>query len=293
MRKLTLLRTAETERRKPEAKNADGTEPKDRTGKGKLEAARGKMEWAEELLDQERPLRLNQLQRIYSELLGVKEEAPEPFAGDAAYLWERLAFAFNYYGQLKQAERCLRIQAELQPDQSDAFLNLGVFLTDAGYYDAAIAACREGLKRTPNCEFLNYNLAGLASLLGRQDLVQSALNEALVANPSRGLNQLAKGNLCLERNEYEVAVQYFQEALAWAVEEELPGQQLECLQGLGVAYLNLEELDKARAVLEQAVDLDPSCSASHELLAYCHKRLGNEWLYRHHLKQARDLARYF
>ena len=93
MRKLTLLRTAETERRKPEAKNADGTEPKDRTGKGKLEAARGKMEWAEELLDQERPLRLNQLQRIYSELLGVKEEAPEPFAGDAAYLWERLAFA--------------------------------------------------------------------------------------------------------------------------------------------------------------------------------------------------------
>src|SRR5690606_3650846 len=71
-------RTAETERRKPEAKNADGTEPKDRTGKGKLEAARGKMEWAEELLDQERPLRLNQLQRIYSELLGVKEEAPEP-----------------------------------------------------------------------------------------------------------------------------------------------------------------------------------------------------------------------
>ncbi len=42
MRKLTLLRTAETERRKPEAKNADGTEPKDRTGKGKLEAAGGK-----------------------------------------------------------------------------------------------------------------------------------------------------------------------------------------------------------------------------------------------------------
>ena len=65
------------------------------------------------------------------------------------------------------------------------------------------------------------------------------------------------------------------------------------MQGMGVTYVRLKELGKARAVLEQAVDLDPSCSASHELMAYCHKRLGNEWLYRHHLKQARALARYY
>src|SRR5690554_1227751 len=196
----------------------------------KAQPARRRLEWVEKMFSQNRPIQLKVLHKMYSEMAIVKSESPELFAGDRVYLWEQLAFAFHYYGQLKQAERCLRIQAELQPDKSDAFLNLGVFLTDAGYYDAAIAAYREGLKRTPHCEFINYNLASLAAFLGRHELAQSALNEALVANPSRGLNQLAKGQLSMEREQYEPAVQYLQEALDWAREEDLPGQQLECLR---------------------------------------------------------------
>ena len=109
------------------------------------------------------------------------------------------------------------------------------------------------MKRTPHCEFINYNLASLAAFLGRHELAQSALNEALVANPSRGLNQLAKGQLSMEREQYEPAVQYLQEALDWAREEDLPGQQLECLRSLGFAYLKLKQLDQAEKVLEEAV----------------------------------------
>lgn len=293
MRRLSLVRTEKTERNEVlEEKHKAECNRTERTEQGsKLETARKKMEWAEGLFAQNRPLQVRVLQKMYSELLWVKNEVPQLFQGDAVYLWEQLAFAFNYYGQLKQAERCLRIQAELQPDKSDAFLNLGVFLTDAGYYDAAIAAYREGLKRTPHCEFPNYNLAALAGFLGRHELAQAALNEAMVANPSRGLNLLAKGELCLERKQYEAAVQYFQEALDWAREEELPGQQLECLRGLGLAYLKLQQLDQAQKVLEAAVSLDPDCAASHELLTQCHQLQGNQWLFRTHWKRARELAR--
>lgn len=81
----------------------------------------------------------------------------------------------------------------MQPKKSDAFLNLGVFFTDKGLYESAIAAYQEGLKRTPKCEFLNYNLATLAGFLGLDALAQSALNQAMVTNPSRGLNLSTKG----------------------------------------------------------------------------------------------------
>ncbi|HBG08574.1 MAG: tetratricopeptide repeat protein [Limnochordia bacterium] len=286
MRKLSLVRNQETERNEVVGEQRQGS-----SNGTERQAARKKLEWVESLFAQDRPLKVSVLQKMYSELFWVKNEVPELFEGDTVYLWEQLAFAFHYYGQLKQAERCLRIQAELQPDKSDAFLNLGVFLTDAGYYDAAIAAYREGLKRTPHCEFINYNLASLAAFLGRHELAQSALNEALVANPSRGLNQLAKGQLSMEREQYEPAVQYLQEALDWAREEDLPGQQLECLRSLGFAYLKLKQLDQAEKVLEEAVSLDPDCAASHELLAQCHKLQGNQWLFRQHWKRAKELAR--
>jgi len=280
MRKLSLVGSHETERKKTRSVKKEGTET----------TFQERVQWAKELLAVDRPLQVSVLQRIYSELLAVKNAAPELFAGDDVYLWEQLAFAFHYHAQIKQAERCLRIQAELQPDKSDAFLNLGVFLTDAGYYDAALAAYQEGLQRTPHCEFLNYNLATLASFLGRHDLAQAALNEALVSNPERGLNQLAKGELCLERKQYETAVKYFQEALNWAREEQLPGQQLECLHNLAFAYLKLQQPQQAQTVLEEALELDPDCAASHELLAKCYKLLGDEWLSRRHLKQAQQLS---
>jgi len=164
MRKLSLVGSHETERKKTRSVKKEGTET----------TFQERVQWAKELLAVDRPLQVSVLQRIYSELLAVKNAAPELFAGDDVYLWEQLAFAFHYHAQIKQAERCLRIQAELQPDKSDAFLNLGVFLTDAGYYDAALAAYQEGLQRTPHCEFLNYNLATLASFLGRHDLAPAS-----------------------------------------------------------------------------------------------------------------------
>ena len=59
------------------------------------------------------------------------------------------------------------------------------------------------------------------------------LNEALVANSLPGLNQLAKGQLSMEREQYEPAVQYLQEALDWARRRTSLAKQLECLRSLG------------------------------------------------------------
>ena len=206
------------------------------------------------------------------------------------YLWEQLAFAFNYYGQIKQAEKCLRIQAGLQPKESDAFLNLGVLLAEGGFYAEAIAAYREGLRRTPHCEYLNYNLAQLGTFLGRGDLAQTAINQAILANPSRGLNLYAKGELCLEKKQYEAAAQYFRQAFALSEDENWRTLRIDCLRNLGLAYLKLDELDQAKETLTQAIALDPDCVSSYRLLGECYRELGEEWLARLNLRKAQQLA---
>lgn len=256
----------------------------------KAQPARRRLEWVEKMFSQNRPIQLKVLHKMYSEMAIVKSESPELFAGDRVYLWEQLAFAFNYYGQLKQAEKCLRIQAELQPDKSDAFLNLGVFLTDRGFFQEAIAAYREGLQRTPDCEFLNYNLASLAGFTGRHDLAQKAINEAMLANPSRGLNLLAKAELCLEREQYEMAVRYLEEALTKLEAEDWQSFRLDALSSLGFAYLELGRLDQAKRVLQEALALKPDCALAHELLGKCFQQLGDKWLSRVHLKAAQELT---
>ncbi len=198
-----------------------------------------------------------------------------------------MAFAFDYYGQFKQAEICLRIQAGLHPKKSDALLNLGVFLTDRGFYEGAVAAYREGLKRTPHCEYLNYNLAKLASFLGREDLAQTAINQAILANPSRGLNLFAKGELCLEKKQYEAATKYFKQAFDLSGDEIWKTLRVDCLRNLGFAYLKLHELDQAKETLTQAIALDPDCGSSYQLLGECYKELDEEWLARLNLRKAR------
>lgn len=268
--------------------------PKERIGRSiplpKSYFARKNVEWAKELFAPNHPIKLATLQKMYTRLLRAKVEAPELFKGKTVYLWEQLAFAFNYYGQIKQAEKCLRIQAGLQPKESDAFLNLGVLLAEGGFYAEAIAAYREGLRRTPHCEYLNYNLAQLATFLGREDLAQTAINQAILANPSRGLNLFAKGELCLEKKQYEAAAQYFRQAFALSEDENWRTLRIDCLRNLGLAYLKLDELDQAKETLTQAIALDPDCASSYRLLGECYRELGEEWLARLNLRKAQQLA---
>lgn len=253
--------------------------------------ARKKLEWAKEFLSRKHSLTPGELQKVYSELNGVQAEYPEVFNGDDAYLWEQLAFGFNSYGQIKQAEACLRIQAGLQPTKSDSFLNLGVFLTGYGLYQSAIAAYQEGLKRAPQCEFLNYNLASLASFLGRDALAQSALNQAMIANPERGLNFFAKGALCLEKEQYEMAIKYFRQAIDLTEGEEWQSLRIDCMINEGFANLKLGKYDRAIELLQRANSLDADRTKTHELLAECYKQQGEEWFWRWHLKRVQQLKK--
>lgn len=249
-----------------------------------------KVKWVERIFQNQDYVKHDLLNKVMDALEYARRENPHLFKGERVYLWERLAFEYQSYGNLTKAEHCLRIQASLQPRSSEAFLNLGVFLTEAGRFSAAIAAYKEGLTITPNCEFLNYNLASLYTNIAQPLLAQRALNEAILANPKRGLNHFVKGEACMENQQFEAAITYFQQALSLLEEEEWVSVKLETLLNMGAANMHLGQLKAAIATFLKALSLEPDCLEAHAYLANCFSKQNNQARAKWHSMKARQLG---
>lgn len=250
-----------------------------------------KVEWVEQVFNQKDFVEMKLLLKMHEELKYTEKNHPTVFKGERVYLWERMAWAFHGHNHLKKAEECLRTQASLQPGKSDAYLNLGVFLTDAGLYNAAIKVYKEGLAITPGCEFLNYNLAMLCGSMGKTTQAQLACNNAMLANPTRPINYFSKGELCLEKNQYQAAIQYFEQAVELCTDDEWKGTKIASMRYMGEAYMQLDDYKKAAYVLKRVLSLDPSCELTHMHLATCYKKLQNPELALWHSRKALQLSK--
>ena len=243
-------------------------------------------------------------------LKDVKTDAPELYEGDNVYLWEKLAFTFEALGDMEKAEHCLRSQAEFQPGCADAFLNLGNFFHQRGMNQKAIAAYQEGLQADPQDEFIYSNLGSLYNEEGRRNPALKMINQAILENPRRGLNFKLKGDIHLERQEYEAAISSYRHAVKlfdkkpdWvdmqidtlgllAGVHKILGDYESALEALGEAkcydwynveiicdiaqtYWNLNQEVRAKAWAETALSLDPDCRMAFRLLADYYEKNGD------------------
>lgn len=82
-----------------------------------------------------------------------------------------------------EAERAYRQALELDPDLSDAVLNLGVLLGETGRFDEAIALYRRAVKRLPDDPLLHFNLAVMLEDAGRIAEALAAYDACLALDP--------------------------------------------------------------------------------------------------------------
>lgn len=88
---------------------------------------------------------------------------PWLFKGDDIYLWEDMAMHWQEYGKLNKAARCYRNQARLQPNKTDAWINLSSMYFDCCMFISSAEACLEGLKVDPDDPYLGDNLSTILS----------------------------------------------------------------------------------------------------------------------------------
>jgi tetratricopeptide (TPR) repeat protein len=172
----------------------------------------------------------------------VKEKEPDLFRGQRIYLWEDMARLFDELGDTANAVYCLEQMAELRPNNNEPYLNMGVMLAAAGDLEGALAAYAQGLAIDPGDEYISFNLATLLMQEENSDTALNYIEDAIAANPGRGLNYKLKGDIYLSRQDYISAISAYMQALplfddTWKVVKE------ECLLHLAAAREDLKNCE--------------------------------------------------
>jgi len=181
---------------------------------------------------------------LFSILLAVKEKMPSAFSKKYIYLWEDLALLFDSMDRFDKYLGCYKNLAELMPNSSDPYLNMGVFCADRGLIKEAIEYYKKGLEINPNDEYIYYNLSSLLLYQGRQDKALKEINNAIIENPERGINFKLKGDIHFSKHQYHQAIKCYEWALN-LFDEEWEESARECKELLAEAYWRISEKEKA------------------------------------------------
>lgn len=227
------------------------------------------------------------LKEVQILLEGVLAVDPSVFAAKRVYLWERLAWAWNDLGDLGRAVKCLRTQAKLQPNSSEAWLNMGAFYAEREMWGPALSAYMEGLNVEPGDEYISYNVAALLGDRGMMNIAVQYLDSAIRKNPRRTLNYKLKGDMLLEWGNYREAEQWYRQGLKF----EGPGMvRAECHTGIAAASIELGQIEQARGSLEEALAVDPCNYIALIMLASLEAELGNYQISQDYAGRALDIV---
>ena len=105
--------------------------------------------------------RLYHLKEMNHYMAKIYRNYPEFFLPADVYLWEDMAYYWFRMIGTRQADFCCRNQAEMQPDSTGPWLNLGFYYNYHKDPTRAILAYLEGLARDPHDKYINHNLEEL------------------------------------------------------------------------------------------------------------------------------------
>jgi tetratricopeptide (TPR) repeat protein len=178
-----------------------------------------KLRQVEKLLDeydkipQSNRKRVDYLNKSLELLKDVLNNAPELFTGDAANLWERTGHGFHYHDCVDEMEYCLRNLAELQPDNTDLYQNLGLLLAGHGEISRGISAYLKGVSIKPIDNNLNFDPAHIFSKREQKDALADSMDEAIKAAPGRAVMYKVKADYYFNNGNYPVALDMYANAL--------------------------------------------------------------------------------
>lgn len=208
---------------------------------------------------------------------------------DQAYTY--LATIYKDQGRWKGALDCLREGHQNNPSSYRILSTFGIFLTDAGQYDAAIGILREGLALIDYDPEL-WNYLGIAHWnKGGFQEARDAYGRALELDPNYPIviNNLGSLHLSMflkdkNKEDHDKAVENFRLAI------ELDPSYASPHNGLGTALANAGDLRGALASWEKAVALDPKLPHSLYNLGTGHLALGDKPRALEYLLRYKDLV---
>jgi tetratricopeptide (TPR) repeat protein len=163
-------------------------------------------------------------------------------------------------GRLAEAEACYRRMLTAQPNNADAFTNLGVALKGLGRLDEAVAAYRQAIAINPDCAEAHSNLGNALRDRGELDEAVTAYREAVRVKPDYAEAHSNLGNALRDQGELDEAVRAYREAV------HVKPDFAEAHSNLGNVLTELGKLDEAVGACRQAVGINSNYAEFHSNL---------------------------
>jgi tetratricopeptide (TPR) repeat protein len=205
-------------------------------------------------------------------LAGVSLAGGDPEAAREAY--EDAAQAMKEH-DYERARASLARSAELDPEDTEALLKLGMLDSRLGLWDESVAAYEQLLERDPgHAEGLN-NLGNVHYRQGHYEQATVYYAKAIEVRPDYLLALFHQGRVLRQLNRVEEAEALFARCLELPAEKDAEHRtQLDCLFYAGTLRFRAGDYDEARRTMEQVLAVYPSHAEARYYLAMAYRRLG-------------------
>lgn len=160
------------------------------------------------------------------------------------YIFEDIAYAYEAKGELYKSIKYLKAQTRLQPNSTEAYLNMSSFLILNGLSAEAIDVCKEGLKINATDVYLNNNLLIAYLNEGHIETAIDYLNQRIAQNPQTSMNWKLMGDIFCEIENFDGAVRCYQKALQ-VNSADLKEVKTDIYYSLGICYQHMGQIRKA------------------------------------------------
>lgn len=183
-----------------------------------------------------------------------------------------VAFDYVLLGDYFDADKWLTKMLEWAPNDSDGWYHLGRTKYSENRFAEAISAFQQCLKLDPKNLKAEDNLGLSFAGIGRNEEAAAAYQQAIdwqaqftFKNPGPYIDM---GSLLIDENRPQDALTFLLQATKIAPRDSRAHELL------GKAYTRLEELPKAQAELEKAIELSPQIPNLHCMLAPVYRKQG-------------------
>ncbi|MBN1291460.1 MAG: tetratricopeptide repeat protein [Candidatus Latescibacteria bacterium] len=159
--------------------------------------------------------------------LGNYEEAAEALImymklSDEKDFSNTIKLAQFYFSSGKAADAKKILLSYIKEKETPAFemMQVAEVLAANGFTDDAISIYSRIIERDPSDEDAWIKMGSVYSIEGRADEAEQVFREAVEKNPDSVRLMVAIGNQCLEKNDWECAIKWFEKAVAAGEEHE-------------------------------------------------------------------------
>jgi len=192
-----------------------------------------------------------------------------------ANAYYNLGVVLYHQGKLEEAITNFRQAIQLDPKYANAYNNLGAALSDQGKLDEAIANYRQAIQLDPKYALAYTNLGNALSDQGKLDEAIASYRQAIQLNPKYAMAYNNLGNALRNQGKLDEAIASYRQAI------QLNPKYAMVYNNLGLALYDQGKLENLGFVLADQGKLDEAIASYRQAIqldpkySYAYNNLGN------------------